>query len=54
MEFIPSEEGCKWINMFDGHYSDSKIAITKTKKIDFILWQLGAKIKKEKNGKTNP
>jgi hypothetical protein len=36
--FIPSEEGCKWINFFDDIYPDSNI--TSIKKIDFILLTL--------------
>jgi len=37
--FITSEEGRRWIKLFDEKYNKSNI--TSTKKIDFILWQLG-------------
>jgi hypothetical protein len=36
--FIPSEEGQRWIQLFDERYPDTNI--TPVKKIDFILWQL--------------
>jgi len=56
-KFIPSKEGVKWLKLFDKEYPCSKTKITSIKKIDFILWQLGAEINKEKkskNGKANP
>jgi hypothetical protein len=46
-KFLPSEEGCKWRKLFDKAHPESESKITPIKKIDFILWQLGAKIKKD-------
>jgi len=40
-DFVPSEEGQRWIILFDKEYSNSNI--TPIKKIDFILWKLGKK-----------
>jgi len=40
-KFIPSKEGDKWLKLFDKEYPNSNI--NQIKKIDFILWQLGAK-----------
>ena len=50
--FLTNKEGCNWEKFFDGIHPNSNI--TPTKKVDFVLWQLGAKIKKNKNGKANP
>jgi hypothetical protein len=47
--FIPSEEGRKWINLFDNEYPNSNI--TSVKKIDLIIWGLsGIYLKKAKEG----
>ncbi|MCL2759526.1 MAG: hypothetical protein FWD22_04880 [Treponema sp.] len=39
-DFIPGEEGQKWLRLFDEQYPDSNIS--SVKKIDFILGKLGA------------
>ena len=36
--FIPSEEGKKWLNLFNGEFPNS--GISSVKKIDLILWAL--------------
>jgi len=45
--FLKSEKGCNWIKLFNEKYPDSDI--TPVKKIDFILWQRGARIKNNEN-----
>jgi hypothetical protein len=37
-DFIPSEEGRRWISLFDEQYPN--VNITPVKKIDLLLWQL--------------
>jgi hypothetical protein len=53
-DFLRSEEGQKWIKLFDKEYSELKSNITPIKKIDFILWQRGANITRDNRGKANP
>ena len=43
-----SDEVKKWINLFNKHYPEDKDRITDVKKIDLILWRLGAQILDEK------
>ena len=51
--FLKNEEGCKCEKYFDEIHPDSTITSTKKittiKKIDFILWQLGARINRTDN-----
>jgi len=51
--FLESEKSCNWEGYFDEIHLDSNITttrkITSVKKIDFILWKLGARIKRENN-----
>jgi len=55
VEFADSPKGKEWIKLFNDHYHEAENKVTEVKKIDLILWQMGAQIidQKKKDRKAN-